>query len=73
MNQILKETEQGAASFQAFLRKDGISRKQLAQLLGCSGAALSSAKKAGRRIYVVFHDDGSAEACEISPFPGRKR
>lgn len=73
MNQILTKAEQGAASFQAIPRKKGISRNHLAEMLGCSGATLSSAKKAGRRIYVVFYDDGSAEAFEISPFPGRKR
>lgn len=47
------------------------SQAEAAKLLGCYQSAISAAIRKGRVISVTLHDDGTAEAVEISHFPSR--
>ncbi|TKU59834.1 hypothetical protein FDX10_22885 [Citrobacter sp. wls713] len=47
------------------------SQAEVAKLLGCYQSAISAAIRKGRVISIALHDDGTAEAVEISHFPNR--
>ncbi|QXI50266.1 Cro/Cl family transcriptional regulator [Pseudomonas anuradhapurensis] len=52
-----------------FVRAQG--RSNAAKALGCTPPAISKAIGASREIYVVVQEGGTAQAFEISRFPGR--
>lgn len=70
-NEVLSAVEAKARPLEVVLKEKLLSRNALAMALGCSGPALTSAVRNGRRIHVVIHEDGRVEAFEISTFPGR--
>lgn len=72
MSDVLSTTEAKATPICEALEKGLVSRKDLAAMLGCSGSAITNAIQRDRRVHVVLREDGTAEAFEVSPFPGRK-
>ncbi|ENT2765626.1 Cro/CI family transcriptional regulator [Pseudomonas aeruginosa] len=55
--------------FEDFVARKG--QAKAASLLGVTQGAISKALRAGRKINVFCHDDGSYSAEEIKPFPNQ--